>query len=265
MSNESFLARIVAHKRAEVAERKKRVSLREMEQRARAQTAPKNFRAALTAGHSLAVIAEMKKASPSAGLLREDFVPSKLAQSYAAYGAAALSILTEEAFFHGSLEHVQQARAACELPLLRKDFLLDPYQLLEARAHGADAALLIVAMLAREQLAELLAAARAFGLQVLVETHTAPEIETALHAGAEIIGINNRDLATFTVEVARAEKLARLIPKACVRVAESGIASRREAERMAHAGCDAILVGSHFMRQTDPGKALAELIGVLRV
>jgi indole-3-glycerol phosphate synthase len=249
MSHETFLARIVAHKREEIAGSKQRLPLAELEKLAHAQIAPRDLRGALTAGESIAVIAEMKKASPSAGLLREDFTPRSLAQSYAAHGAAALSVLTDEAFFQGSLEHLRAARAACALPVLRKDFLLDPYQVWEARALGADAVLFIVAILDRHLLSNL---------------HDEMEIEIALQAGADLIGINNRDLRTFAVNLATTEKLVKLIPQSCVRVAESGISSQENVKRLAACGVDAILVGSHLMRQPNPGQALQELIGVPR-
>jgi indole-3-glycerol phosphate synthase len=260
----SFLSRIVLHKRREIVRAKQQVPLAELERRARAQTAPRNFRQALTAGGSIAVIAEMKKASPSAGVLREDFDPTMLAKSYSANGAAALSILTDATFFQGHLVHLQQARDACALPLLRKDFILDSYQVFEARAHGADAVLLIVAILDRSQLLELLMAAGETGMQALVEVHNEAEIDRALLAGADVIGINNRDLQTFEVKLETTERLAALVPRHCVRVAESGIATRREVERLAAGGVDAILVGTHLMRQPDPGQALTALIGVPR-
>jgi indole-3-glycerol phosphate synthase len=262
--SESFLARVVSHKRREIAQAKQLLPLAELERCTRAQAVPRDFRRALTGGENIAVIAEMKKASPSSGVLRENFDPARLAKDYSKNGAAALSILTDVEFFHGHLEHLQQARAACVLPLLRKDFILEPYQVFEARAHGADAILLIVAILDRSQLFELLSAAAELGMQALIETHNEAEIDRALLAGADIIGINNRDLRTFEVALETTERLAELIPRSCVRVAESGIKSRQGAERMVASGMDAILVGSHLMRQPDPGKALAALTGVPR-
>lgn len=263
-TNYAFLSRMVSHKQQEIAELKRRVSLAELQQRVRAQTAPRDFRRALTGGENIAVIAEMKKASPSAGVLRENYDPKRLAKNYSENGAAALSILTDAEFFHGHLDHLQQAQAASALPLLRKDFLVEPYQVLEARAHGADAILLIVAILDRSQLFELLSIAGELGMQALVETHNEAEIDKALLAGADIIGINNRDMQTFEVSLETTERLAKLIPRSCVRVAESGLTSRQDVERMAACGMDAILVGSHLMRQPDPGKALSTLTGVTR-
>ena len=264
MSNETFLTRIVAHKRQEIAGAKQRLPLAELEKLAREQAAPRDLRGVLTAGESIAVIAEMKKASPSAGVLRENFFPRKFAQSYAVHGATALSVLTDEAFFQGSLEHLRAARAACALPVLRKDFLLDAYQIWEARAFGADAVLLIVAILERHLLSDLLKLTQEMGMAALVEVHDEGEIELALQAGADVIGINNRDLRTFAVNLATTEKLVKLVPQRCVRVSESGISSREDVARLAARRVDAILVGSHLMRQRDPGKALQELIGVPR-
>lgn len=261
---ESFLARIVSHKREESARAQKKVSFATLQQMAQTQAAPRDFRRALTTGDNIAVIAEIKKSSPSAGVLREDFNPVAVARSYAAHGAAALSILTDEKFFGGNLENLQKARSVCTLPLLRKDFILSPYQIWEARANGADAILLIVAMLDRSQILELLLAAAETGMQALVEVHNEAELDRALLAGANLIGINNRNLQTFEVTLKTTERLCKLIPSSCVRVAESGIKSQNDVEHMAACGADAILVGSHLMRQADPGQALMELTGVPR-
>jgi len=263
-SADSFLSRIVSHKRAELARAQKKLSLAALQQTAQTQAAPRDFRRALTNGKNVAVIAEMKKSSPSAGVLREDFNPVLLAESYAANGAAALSILTDENFFDGNLENLQKVRTVCTLPLLRKDFILHPYQIWEARAFGAEAILLIVAMLDRSQLFALLLAAAETGMQALVEVHNEAELDRALLAGANLIGINNRNLQTFEVALETTERLSKLIPSSCVRIAESGIKSRQDVERMAACGVDAILVGSHLMRQADPGSALVELTGVPR-
>lgn len=264
MSSQSFLARIIAHKQEEVRRAKQKLSFADLEQRARSQSPARDFRQALLTGSSVAVIAELKKASPSAGVLREDFNPQQLAQSYAANGAAALSVLTDESFFQGHLDYLNQTRAVCSLPALRKDFIIDSYQIAEARAFGADAVLLIVAILDARQLAELMAFTKELGLHALIEVHDEREIEIALAAGGEIIGINNRDLQTFSVSLATSEKLAARIPASCVRVAESGISSRSEVERLAECGIDTILIGSHLMRQPDPGKALSHFVGVPR-
>jgi len=263
-SAESFLSRIVSHKRDELARAQKKLSSAALQHMAQAQAAPGDFRRALSTGENIAVIAEMKKASPSTGVLREDFDPVVLAKSYAGHGAAALSILTDEKFFGGNLENLQKARAVCALPILRKDFILSPYQILEARAFGADAILLIVAMLDRSELFELLSAAEENSMQALAEVHNEAELDRALLAGANLIGINNRNLQTFEVMLETTERLSRLIPPSCVRVAESGIASRDDVKRMADCGVDAVLVGSHLMRQADPGEALSKLTGVAR-
>ncbi len=263
-SAESFLSRIVSHKRDELAHAQKKLPLTTLQQMAQKQPAPRDFRAALNGGENLAVIAEIKKSSPSTGVLREDFNPVVLAKSYAAHGAAALSILTDEKFFGGNLENLQKARTICALPILRKDFILHPYQIWEARAFGADAILLIVAILDRSQLFELLLAVAETGMQALVEVHNEAELDRALLAGVNLIGINNRNLQTFEVTLETTERLSKLTPASCVRVAESGIKSRRDVERMAACGVDAILVGSHLMYQADPGQALVELTGVPR-
>lgn len=260
----SFLARIVSNKQDEIACAQKKLPLTALQQTAQTQAAPLDFRGALTNGESLVVIAEMKKSSPSAGVLRENFNPAALAKSYATHGAAALSILTEEKFFGGNTENLQKARAVCALPILRKDFILDPYQIWEARAFGADAILLIAALLDRSQLFELLLETAETGMQALVEVHNEAELDRALLVGANLIGMNNRDLQTFEVTLETTERLSKLIPASCVRVAESGIKSRHDVERMAACGVDAILVGSHLMRHADPGQALAELTGVPR-
>lgn len=260
----SFLALIVSNKREEIARAKTQRPLATLQNLAGQQPAPRDFRQALAAGKNVAVIAEMKKASPSAGTLREDFDPIALAQSYERQGAAALSILTDNKFFGGHLENLRQARIVSALPILRKDFILEPYQVFEARAYGADAILLIMALLDRSQLFELMLVAAEIGLQALVEVHNEIEIDRALLAGANLLGINNRDLKTFTVTLETTARLSKLIPSSCVRVAESGIKSRQNVERLAACGIDAVLVGSHLMRQADPGAALVELTGVPR-
>ncbi|MCK6558497.1 indole-3-glycerol phosphate synthase TrpC [bacterium] len=264
MPEQSFLSRIAAHKQAEVRAAQQRTPLAALAAAAQAQAAPRDFMRALTTGPNLALIAELKKASPSAGVLRADFDVTQLARSYAAHGAAALSVLTDATYFQGHLAYLEQAAAATGLPILRKDFLIDSYQIVEARAFGADAVLLIAALLSAERLHELLAAAEQWGLAALVEVHEECEIESALAAGAKIIGINNRDLHTFAVNLATAERLVADVPAACVRVAESGISSRHEVERLAAAGFDAILIGSHLMRQADPGRGLTAFTGVPR-
>jgi indole-3-glycerol phosphate synthase len=208
-----------------------------------------------------AVIAEVKKASPSKGVIRADFDPVAIARGYAAGGAAAISVLTEERFFQGRAEHLEAVRAAVDLPLLRKDFVFDPYQVVEARALGADAVLLIAAMLDDAQLAVLRAAAGDLGLDALVEVHTADEVARAVALGATLIGVNNRDLRTFATSLATAERLRPLIPAGTSTVAESGIETAGDVARMHAAGYDAVLVGETLMRAPDPGAALRALLG----
>jgi indole-3-glycerol phosphate synthase len=220
----------------------------------------RGFRRALVAATPPAVIAEIKRASPSRGLIRADFDPPAHARSYAAAGATALSVLTEEARFQGSLAHLEAARAAVALPLLRKDFLVDPYQVEEARAHGADAVLVIAAAGTAALRAELMAAARELGLDVLVEAHDRAELDWALAAGADLVGINNRDLRTFETTLETTERLAAGLPAGTLLVAESGIHTRRHLDRMLRAGAQAVLIGEAFMAAPDPGAALRELL-----
>jgi indole-3-glycerol phosphate synthase len=207
------------------------------------------------------IIAEVKKASPSRGLIRADFDPIAIATAYAEGGATAVSVLTEPRFFQGSLEHLAAVRKAVSLPLLRKDFVIDAYQVVEARAWGADAVLLIVAILDDGPLRELLAAATEIGLDALVEAHTASEVERAVAARATLIGINNRDLRTFVTTLETAERLGRLVPDGVVRVAESGIETRDDVARLEAAGFHAFLIGESLMRAADPAARLRELHG----
>jgi len=208
----------------------------------------------------VAIIAEVKKASPSRGVIRADFDPVAIARAYQEAGADAVSVLTEERYFRGNAEHLTAIRRAVGLPLLRKDFLFDPYQIVEARAWGADAVLLIVAILGRQQLAELLAAAAERQLDTLVEVHDEGELECAVEAKARVIGINNRDLRTFKTTLETAERLHPLVPRGVVSVAESGIGERGDVKRMSAAGFDALLIGECLMRATDPGAKLRELL-----
>jgi indole-3-glycerol phosphate synthase len=253
------LDRIVEARRAEVAHRKK--SLPETVLRIGAQKADpvRDFAGALCRPQ-INVIAELKKASPSAGLLRADFDPASLARGYEAAGAAALSVLTEERFFQGSLAHLRDARKAVALPVLRKDFIVEPWQVWEARATNSDTFLLIVAALSSEALAELLALGRALGMEPLVEVHTRQELDAALAAGARIIGVNNRDLHTLEVRVETSFDLIGAIPDECVAVSESGLRSADDLKRLRDAGFDAFLIGEHFMREADPGAALGRLL-----
>jgi indole-3-glycerol phosphate synthase len=206
-----------------------------------------------------AVIAEIKKASPSAGIIRENFQPDQIAMSYESAGAACLSVLTDAEYFKGANEYLQQARNACSLPALRKDFLLDPWQVYESRVLGADCILLIVAALERAQLLDLDGLAREIGLDVLVEVHNEDELDDALATGASLIGVNNRDLHTFTTDLAVSERLRPMIPQDRTMVTESGIHSQEDVARMGRCGIHAFLVGEAFMRRDDPGGALRSL------
>jgi indole-3-glycerol phosphate synthase len=226
--------------------------------------APRGFRQALKrAGRDqIAVIAELKKASPSKGLIRADFAAPALARELESGGATALSVLTDEEFFQGSLENLRQASAAVRIPCLRKDFIVDEFQVLEARANSADALLLIVAALAPDQFKQLLRTAKSHGLDVLCEVHDEPELDRALQAGCDLIGVNTRDLRTFKVDLEIAFRLAEKFPASLVRVAESGIQAGQDVRRLRAAGYDAFLVGESLMRAERPGDALRELIRV---
>ena len=256
---------ILATTRATVAVAKERVSLADLE-RGAAMHQPRGWAAALRrkAQASVAVIAEIKKASPSKGLIREDFDVAWLAQRYAAGGAAALSVLTDEPYFQGSLRNLELASAAVALPCLRKDFMIDEYQIIEARAHHADAILLIAAALTGSEMQRFAKAAHDFSLDVLVEVHTAPELDRVLNAlgetGADAIGVNNRNLKTFEVRLETSLELIDRIPRGVVRVTESGISTPEDIAQLRAAGFDAFLIGESMMRQPDPGIALSALI-----
>lgn len=255
-----ILDAILAHKRDEIAARRRAVPLAALRDRALYHASRRGFRAALAAGPAPAVIAELKRASPSRGTIRADYEVPSLARAYAAAGAAALSVLTDERFFQGALDHLAAARGATDLPCLRKDFLLDPYQVEEARAHGADAILVIAAAGSAGERATLLAAAAEAGLDALVEVHDQRELAWAVEAGARLVGVNNRDLGTFTVSLETTERLAPGVPAGALLVAESGIRSGEDLRRMSRAGAHAVLVGEAFMARPDPGAALAELL-----
>jgi indole-3-glycerol phosphate synthase len=261
----THLDRILAATRATVAAAKARVPASELERLA-ALHQPRGWAAALRrqAARGPAVIAEIKKASPSKGLIRADFDTPLLARSYFAGGAAALSVLTDEPFFQGSLRNLELASAAVPLPCLRKDFTVDEYQIVEARAHHGDAILLIAAALTDAELTHFSQAAHSLALDVLVEVHTGAELDRALDAlgetGADAIGVNNRDLKTFEVRLETSFELVERIPSSVVRVAESGIAAPEDLARLLAAGFDAFLIGESLMRQPDPGAALAALL-----
>lgn len=257
ISGASLLSRLVAEAVKETAQRRERVSLAALQQEA-AQYAPRDFAGALR-GRLLSVIAEVKQRTPSMGVLTDDYRPAELAARYEQGGAVAISVLTHGAGFGGAIEHLDAVRGATDLPILRKDFITDAYQVVEARAHGADAVLLIVAALQPRELKHLLAVARHNGLAALVEVHDDTEVRTAKAAGASVIGVNHRDLRTFGVDLSLTERLRSWIPADCVMVAESGIKTRADAHRMRAAGADAILVGELLMRSSDPGAIIREL------
>ena len=259
-----ILQKILTRKREEIVERSARLPLAELRQRAQAASPMRGFvnaiRARIAQGKP-AVIAEIKKASPSKGLLRADFNPAEIAQSYTRHGATCLSVLTDRDFFQGADEHLQEARAACSLPALRKDFTIDPYQVYEARALGADCILLIVAALDDNLMRELAAIARDLGLDVLVEVHDAGELDRALALDTPLIGTNNRDLRTFEVRLDTTLNLLGRVPKDRVVVTESGIHTTEDVARMRRNGVNAFLVGEAFMKAAKPGEKLAELFG----
>ncbi len=257
MSQEDLLARLVVEARQDLQRRRALVGQDQFE-RAVAAYVPKDFAGALRRP-GLAVIAEMKQRTPIMGVLAEEYRPADLAHAYTDGGAAAISVLTHMAGFGGRPEHILAARAATDIPILRKDFVTDPFEIAEARAAGADAVLLIVAALERAQFADLLAVARSRGVAALVEVHDERETQLALEAGAEVIGINHRDLRTFAVDLGLTERLRKLIPASVVVVAESGIRTPDDARRLYEAGADAILVGELIMRADDPAKQIREL------
>lgn len=263
MSIPTVLQRILSRKNEEVAARRAVVSLADIERDARVADAPRGFAAALMAqvkNKQPAVIAEIKKASPSKGVLRENFVPADIAKSYEQGGATCLSVLTDVDFFQGADRYLQEARAACSLPVIRKDFMVDPYQIVEARALGADCVLLIVAALSDGQMAELGETAKAFGLDVLVEVHDADELERALNVlDTPLLGINNRNLHSFAVNLETTLDLLPRIPRDKLVVTESGILNRADVELMEISEVYAFLVGEAFMRAEEPGAELKRL------
>ena len=257
-----ILNKIVAVKHEEIAAAKKRVPFDAMRADAESRVLTRDFEGALRrkiAAGQAAVIAEIKKASPSKGVIREHFVPAEIAAAYARHGAACLSVLTDESFFQGHATHLQQAREACALPVLRKDFMVDEYQVYEARALGADCILLIAACLDDAQMADLEACAHALGMDVLVEVHDGAELDRALKLRTPLLGINNRNLRTFEVSLQTTLGMLADVPADRLLVTESGILNRADVKTMRDAGVHAFLVGEAFMRAPDPGLALAEL------
>ena len=255
----TILSRIIESRRGEVARRKRIMPEPVLRIAIGKADAPRDFAGAL-ARDGVNVIAEIKKASPSAGVLRRDFEPAALARGFEGAGAAALSVLTEEENFQGALAHLRDARAAVGLPVLRKDFIVDTWQVWEARAANADSFLLIAAALDDTALATLLASGRELGMEALVEVHTARELERVLAAGARIIGVNNRNLHTLEVRVETSLELIEMIPQDCIAVSESGLRAAADLLKLRAAGFDAFLIGESLMREADPGGALQRLI-----
>jgi indole-3-glycerol phosphate synthase len=257
-----ILDKIVADVKIDLAEKKKRVPLAELTKRSAVQPPPLDFAAALR-GEKVRLIAEVKKASPSKGIICPDFNPVNIARIYAASGAAAISVLTEPKYFKGGLDYlldIKKALAAKPLPLLRKDFIFDPYQIYEARAYGADCLLLIVAILSPFQLSELLQLSRQLGMMNLVEVHNAAELEIALNSGAAVIGINNRDLNTFKVDLKTTSTLRPLIPADRLVVSESGIKTRKDMQQLQEWGVNAALIGEALMASPDIAAKMRELL-----
>ena len=259
-----ILARIAAYKREDVAVRKAGRPQAEVDRAAAAASAPRGFRRALQAAHApgrLALIAEIKRRSPSRGLIREDFAPVALAREYEAGGAACLSILTDEPSFGGADAFLTDARAAVALPCLRKDFLVDPWQVAESRALGADCILVIMAMVDDVLAGELMSEASRLGMDALVEVHDEAEMARASDLGADLVGVNNRDLRSFNVDLANTERLARLAPHGALLVTESGIFTPEDVARLERSGARAMLVGESLMRQADVAAATRALLG----
>jgi indole-3-glycerol phosphate synthase len=257
----TILDQIVATKQREIADARARVPEEELERRLKNALPVRDFRAALESAADVRIIAEVKKASPSAGLLRADFDPIAIAQTYSHHGAACISVLTDAPYFQGHLSYLTAIRAAVNLPLLRKDFLLDRYQLLEARLAGADAVLLIAEVLTGSELRTLVEQAKEVGLQTLVELYDPQNLARVLDSGARLIGVNNRDLRTFATCLEHTIEVAARLPAGCCLVSESGIRTRQDIERLQMAGVQAVLIGETLMRAPDIGACLDALMG----
>ncbi len=262
--SDDILSSIAAYKRLEVAERKTAISLASLEAAAKATQPTRGFRRALELARSpgrLALIAEIKKASPSKGMIRANFDPPEIARAYEAGGAACLSVLTDAPSFQGHEQHLVAARSAAFLPCLRKDFIVDPWQVVESRMYGADAILVILAIADDSLAGDLISEASRWGMDVLVETHDEHEVERAMRLGSNLLGINNRDLRTFVTDLTVTENLSKDIPASTLIVTESGIFSPEDARRLERAGASAMLVGESLMRQHDVASATRTLLG----
>ncbi len=257
----TILDDIHKHKLTEVAENKRRIPLDTLKERIPKVPAAKPFNAALKSGNNIRIIAEIKKASPSLGVIRKDFHPVEIARIYEAGGAAAISVLTDEKFFQGSLLYLTEVKKSVGLPVLRKDFIIDPYQIYEARAAGADAILLIAAMLSGDEIQDYLTLSGELGMECLVEVHSEEELKKVLQTNAHIIGVNNRNLATFVTDMTTTLRLRQMIPGGKTVVSESGIKTRGDVETLLKAGVGAILVGETLMKSRDISAKLRELLG----
>ena len=258
----SILEEIVDSKRREVSESKRRMPIDELEAQAAEAPPVRDFRGALAGPGPIRLIAEVKKASPSAGLIRADFDPVAIARTYQAHGADCLSVLTDAPYFGGHLSYLARVRASVAIPILRKDFLIDEYQVVEARMAGADAILLIAEILDDDRLASLQARARALGMAALVELHDEANLDRVLASGADLVGVNNRDLTRFVTDLEQTFRLRPRVPERVLFVSESGIHARSDVERLESAGVDAILVGESLMRAPDIGAAVEALLGL---
>lgn len=258
-----ILQKIAEQTAEDLKKRMKRISLRDLESLKGYEKKRLNFKKSLENRHRLAVIAEIKKASPSKGIIRQDFDPVHIAEEYIEYGASAISVLTDEPFFKGSLKFLESISDISPIPLLRKDFVLDPYQVKEARAYGADAVLLIVTMYDGNQLAELLSACREFGLEALVECYHSEEIESLDWESISVVGVNNRNLSTFEVDLHRGVELLKVAPEGVVTVSESGLQTADDLFFLQESGIDAALIGEYFMKQERPGRSLSEILSGL--
>ena len=257
----TILDKIIATKRQEIDQARENVSIEQLQSQLTESPPPRDFFQALEGSGPIRLIAEVKKASPSAGIIRQDFDPVAIAQTYAAHGASCISVLTDQSYFQGSLDYLREVRSAVEIPVLRKDFIIDSYQLLEARAAGADAVLLIAECLDDCNLRKLHNEAVELGMTPLVELYDPENLPRVLEAGASLIGVNNRNLHTFEVDLGHTLKLRQQIPDSCVLVGESGIKNREDVLRLEQAGVDAILVGESLMREADIGAAVDSLLG----